>query len=142
MHIRRMTSVSSKILVIEDDPSAARLMVYALELEGFQVIAATDGLDGLKQAKEEEPDLIILDVMLPGLDGFEVCDRLRADSTTAQLPILILSAKAHEKDKLTGEQVGADQYIVKPADTDVVLAAVQNMLNKELFIQVSEKAVA
>ena len=134
--------MSSKILVIEDDPSAARLMVYALELEGFQVIAATDGLDGLKQAKEEEPDLIILDVMLPGLDGFEVCDRLRADSTTAQLPILILSAKAHEKDKLTGEQVGADQYIVKPADMDVVLAAVENMLNKESFIEFSEKAVA
>ena len=85
--------MTKKILLVEDDVCAARVLGYTLEHEGYRVITATNGVDGLRTAVEEEPDLLILDVMLPGLDGFEVCHQLRAESRTAHLPILMLSAK-------------------------------------------------
>ena len=118
-----------KILVVEDDPSAARLVGYTLENEGYQVVTATNGPEGLRKAQEEEPDLLILDVMLPGLDGFEVCHRLRDEPRTARLPILMLSAKAQEIDKATGTKVGADRYLIKPADPAEVRATVESLLS-------------
>ena len=120
--------MAKKILLIEDDPSAARLVGYALEREGYQVVLAPNGVEGLRKAQEEDPDLLILDVMLPGLDGFEVCHRLRAEARTAHLPILMLSAKAQEVDKDTGIKLGADQYLVKPADPADILARVESLL--------------
>ena len=117
-----------KILVVEDDPSAARLVGYTLEHEGYQVVTATNGPEGLRRAQEEEPDLLILDVMLPGLDGFEVCHRLRDGPRTACLPILMLSAKAQEMDKTTAAKVGADRYLVKPADPAELLTTVECLL--------------
>ena len=106
--------MDKKILVIEDDPATLRLIRYTLEGEGYQVLTASNGLEGLRKAREEDPDLIVLDVMLPGIDGFEICHRLRAEPQTAQLPILMLSAKAREIDKATGLKVGADDYLTKP----------------------------
>ncbi len=117
-----------KILVVEDDPSAARLVGYTLEQQGYQVVTASNGVEGLRKAEEEEPDLLILDVMLPGLDGFEVCHRLRVEPRTAHLPILMLSAKAQEVDKDTGLKLGADQYLVKPADPAEILSRVESLL--------------
>jgi DNA-binding response OmpR family regulator len=88
--------MEEKILVIEDDPATSRLVDYSLRHEGYQVITASNGLEGIRKAHDESPDLIILDVMLPGMDGFEICHRLRAENDTARLPILMFSAKASE----------------------------------------------
>ena len=120
--------MDKKILVIEDDPSALRLVQYTLEQEGYQVLAATNGLAGIRKAQNEEPDLLVLDIMLPGIDGFEICHRLRAEPQTAQLPILMLSAKAQETDKATGLKVGADDYITKPADPSEIINRVRTLL--------------
>ena len=120
--------MNEKILVIEDDPNALRLVEYKLGQEGYQVITAADGLEGLKKAREEHPDLIILDIMLPGLDGYEVCQRLRQEPKTIKLPILMLSAKARGIDKATGLKVGADDYLTKPADQAMVVAKVKTLL--------------
>lgn len=119
---------AEKILVIEDDPSAVRLESYILEQEGYRVITATNGLEGLKKAKEEEPDLVVLDVMLPGLDGFQVCRRLRVMPRSKRLSILMLSAKAQEIDRVTGLKAGADEYLTKPADPADLVTSVQNLL--------------
>jgi len=120
--------MDKKILVIEDDPSALRLVQYTLEQEGYQVLTATNGLAGIRKAQNEELDLIVLDIMLPGIDGFEICHRLRAEPQTAQLPILMLSAKAQEIDRATGLKVGADDYLTKPADPSEIISRVRTLL--------------
>ena len=120
-----------RALVIEDDPSVARSLGCVLESEGYEVIIAANGVQGLLSAQSEHPDLVILDVMLPGLDGFEVCYRLRDDPQTAELPILMLSAKGREVDKLTAQKVGADMYLVKPVGPAEVLAKVESLLRSE-----------
>ena len=120
--------MNSKILVIEDDPSALRFIEYTLQQEGYQVLSAKNGLEGLRKARKEEPDLIVLDIMLPGIDGFEICHRLRAEPETAQLPILMLSAKAQEIDKATGLKMGADDYLTKPADPSEIVSRVETLL--------------
>lgn len=120
--------MNRKILVVEDDSSALRLVGYALEQEGYQVITASDGLEGLKKARDEHPDLVILDIMLPGLDGYEVCQQLRKEPETAKLHILMLSAKAREVDKDTGLKIGADGYLAKPSDPSMIVDKVKALL--------------
>jgi len=120
--------MDKKILVIEDDPATLRLIDYSLRHEGYQVLTASNGLEGLRKVHNEEPDLIILDVMLPGMDGFEICHHLRSEPDTAQLPILMLSAKAQEIDKNTGLKVGADDYLAKPADPSEIVSRVESLL--------------
>jgi len=120
--------MSKKILVIEDDPGSLRLMVYTLEHQGYQVLTAINGLVGIKKAQSEEPDLIVLDIMLPGMDGFEVCHYLRAEPGTAQLPVLMLSGKAQEVDEATGLKVGADDYLIKPVVPSKIISRVTTLL--------------
>jgi two-component system alkaline phosphatase synthesis response regulator PhoP len=120
--------MDKKILVIEDDPATLRLIDYSLRHKGYQVLTASNGLEGLRKAHNEAPDLVILDVMLPGIDGFEICHRLRSEPDTAPLPILMLSAKAQEIDKDTGLKVGADDYLAKPADPSEIVSRVENLL--------------
>ncbi len=122
---------NKKILIIEDDPSALRFIEYTLEQEGYQVLAATNGLVGIRKAQNEEPDLIVLDIMLPGIDGFEICHRLRTEPQTAQLPVLMLSAKVQEVDKATGLKVGADDYLTKPADPSEIVSRVETLLARK-----------
>ncbi len=126
--------MNRKILVVEDDPSASRLVGFTLEQEGYQVITASDGLEGVRKARDEHPDLIILDIMLPGLDGYEVCQQLRKEPETAKLPILMLSAKAREIDKDTGLKIGADDYLAKPADPSTIVAKVKALLASRLDV--------
>jgi DNA-binding response OmpR family regulator len=121
--------ISKRILIVEDDSSVLRATSYILEKEGYEVLTAQNGLEGLKKAKEDNPDLLILDVMLPGIDGFEICHSLRAEPQTAQLPILMFSAKGQEADKATGLKVGADEYLVKPVDREVLLNKVAAWLS-------------
>jgi len=122
--------MNKKILVIEDDPSTLRLIKYTLQQEGYEVLTATNGLDGIRKARGGEIDLIILDVLLPGVDGFEICHRLRADSQTAQLPILMVSGKAREIDRATGLKMGADDYITKPWHRPELVTKIVAMLER------------
>ena len=127
--------MNKKILVIEDDPSSLRLTQYTLKQQGYEVITAPNGLEGLRKAQSEEPDLVILDIMLPGIDGFEICHHLRAEAQTTQLPILMLSAKAQEVDKDIGLKVGADDYITKPALPSEIVSAVESLLERKTRVR-------
>lgn len=122
--------MARKILIVEDDVSTSRFLSYTMEHEGYQVLTALDGLEGLKKALTENPDLVVLDIMLPGLDGFELCHRLRAYSPTADIPVLMLSAKTQDADKSAAFKMGANFYMVKPADPAKIVDAVKNMLNE------------
>ena len=95
------------------------------------MLTATNGLTGLRKAQEENLDLILLDVMLPGLDGFEVCHRLRAETKTAGIPILMLSAKGQDSDRVTGLRVGANEFLNKPIDREALLAKIKEYLPDE-----------
>ena len=120
-----------KLLIIEDDPTALRLIEYTLKQRGYQVMTTRNGLEGIITAQKEEPDLIILDIMLPGIDGFEVCKRLRAGAQTAKIPILIISAKIQKEDINTGFRSGADDYLCKPASPSEIITRVENLLGKK-----------
>ena len=123
--------MDKRILVVEDDPASLRLTQYLLEHKGYEVITAQNGLEGLKKAREETPDLVILDAMLPGIDGFDVCYHLRADIRTARLAIIMLSARAREVDREAGIRVGVDAYIAKPASPADILDQVENLLGQK-----------
>jgi DNA-binding response OmpR family regulator len=114
--------------VIEDDASFLRFLTHIFEREGYAVNSANNGLIGLRKAREEKPDLITLDVMLPGLDGFEVCHRLRSDPATASIPIIMLSAKGQDADRTTALSVGANEFISKPPDRVALLNKIQELL--------------
>ena len=124
-----MISMDTKILVIEDDPVGLRYVRFTLEKHGYQVISAGNGLEGLRKARTEEPDLIILDLMLPGMDGYEICHRLRAEPATARLSILMFSARSQDKDKVVGQQVGANDYLTKPAEHSEIIHRVESLLS-------------
>lgn len=119
-----------RILVVEDDPVGQRYLRIALEAHGYRVLMAANGLEGLRKARREAPDLVILDVMLPGVDGYEICHRLRADPVTSGMPILLFSAKDQESDVSVGQQVGADDYLTKPAEPAQIVRRVENLLRR------------
>jgi DNA-binding response OmpR family regulator len=121
--------MAKRILIIEDDPTAIRLTEYTLKQRGFTVYTSCNGLEGLITAQKEEPDLIILDIMLPGIDGYELCKRLRAGSQTARIPILILSAKTQQEDIAMGLRAGANDYLAKPASPAEIISRVENLLS-------------
>ncbi len=126
-----MTLMNRRILVIEDDPAGLRLVGYTLKKQGYEVVTASNGLEGLKKAREEGPDLVILDLMLPGVDGFEICHRLRTEPQTARLPILVLSGKTGDADRATALKVGANAYLVKPASPSEVIKQVESLLARK-----------
>ncbi len=99
-----------------------------LEKDGYEVISSSNGLFGLRKAMEDNPSLLILDVMLPGLDGFEVCHRLREDPATAKIPVIMLSAKGQDTDRAAALKVGANEFYAKPADRIVLLAKIAELL--------------
>lgn len=117
----------SKILVVEDDQNLLDVLEYNLKQEGYQVVKATDGVQALETARSSNPDLIILDVMLPKLSGFEVCRILRKETT---VPILMLTAKSEEVDKIVGLEIGADDYVTKPFSMRELLARIRAMLRR------------
>jgi two-component system response regulator MprA len=119
--------VQRRILVVDDDPNILKVMQRGLGFEGYRVDVAASGEAALVAAREREPDLIILDLMLPGLDGFEVCRRLRGGLNT---PILMLTARDQMRDKLAGFEVGADDYLAKPFVFDELLARVRALLRR------------
>jgi len=117
-----------RILVVDDNPQAATLLEYALQQEGFEAIKALNGLEGLKLARTERVDLVILDILLPGIDGFEVCHRLRSSPETASTPVIMISAKSREEDRATALRIGADAYFGKPLGMAELMVAIENLL--------------
>lgn len=127
----------TRILVVDDEPSIVTLLTFNLERAGFEVQSADDGLKGLKMAAEGNYDLIILDLMLPGMDGLEICKTLRQEKNST--PILILTAKEDEFDKILGLELGADDYLTKPFSPREVVARVKAILRRTKAGQLQEK---
>ncbi len=119
-----------KILVIEDEADILEVIEYNLRREGYRVHGYLDGEEGLKGAKKENPDLVLLDLMLPGMDGLEVCRELKRDSLTRNTPVIILTAKSEETDVILGLGVGADDYVTKPFRPKELVARVQAVLRR------------
>lgn len=128
--VRRESRKLSRILVIEDDLSISELVKINLELLGHQVITAPDGIKGLAMATQNRPDLIVLDVMMPDLDGFTVCQRLRQNRETNPIPVLMLTALSTTKDKVAGFDAGADDYLAKPFDIPELQVRVRALLRR------------
>lgn len=120
----------AKVLVIDDEKDIVSLLRYHLEKAGFQCLEGMDGAVALRLVREHHPDLLILDLMLPGMDGLEICRHLRQDAATARLPILMLTAKAEEVDCVVGLEVGADDYVVKPFSPRELVARVRAILRR------------
>ena len=118
------------ILVVEDEPDIRNLIVLHLDREGFRCRTASNGADALHEAKRAVPALVVLDLMLPGIDGLEVCRRLRADERTAGVPIIMLTAKADEVDRVVGLELGADDYVAKPFSPKELVARVRAVLRR------------
>lgn len=121
---------NKRILVVEDDPRVVIFVTDTLEYMGFVVLIARNGIEGLEKAKKEKPDLIILDVMMPEMDGYEVCRRLKTDRKTEHLPILMLTAKGQIQDKVKGLDIGADDYLAKPYDKEEFESRVKALLRR------------
>jgi two-component system phosphate regulon response regulator PhoB len=119
-----------KILVIEDERSLVEVLAYNLTREGFEVMTAFDGQDGLRQAQVKLPDLVVLDLMLPIKGGLEVCRELRMGARTREIPIIMLTAKAEESDQLIGFATGADDYVTKPYSTKVLIQRIKKELRR------------
>ncbi|MCL2047516.1 MAG: response regulator transcription factor [Defluviitaleaceae bacterium] len=117
----------AKILIVDDEKNIVDILAYNLRKEGYEIIEAHDGINGLKLALSENPDLVLLDIMMPGMDGYEVCKRLRKESQT---PVIMLTAKAEEADKVLSFELGADDYITKPFGTREMLARVMANLRR------------
>ncbi|HEY7116595.1 MAG TPA: response regulator transcription factor [Tepidisphaeraceae bacterium] len=118
------------ILIIDDEKDLIELVRYNLEKDGYDAIAAADGHSGLEIAQKHKLDLIVLDLMMPGMDGLEVCRRLRADGRTARTPIIMLTAKATEADRIVGLELGADDYVTKPFSPRELVARVKAILRR------------
>ena len=117
-----------KILVVDDEPEAVELLEFNLKQAGYAVSTAGDGAEALKKARTQSPDLIVLDVMLPEMDGFEICKALRVDATTAKIPVIMLTAKAAEIDRVLGLELGADDYLTKPFSPRELLLRIKKIL--------------
>jgi two-component system phosphate regulon response regulator PhoB len=118
------------VLVVEDEPDIAELMRYNLEREGYQVTIAATGEAGLEAARRKRPDIILLDLMLPGVDGLDVCRRLKSETHTAQIPVVMVTARGEEADVVTGLELGADDYVTKPFSPRVLSARTRAVLRR------------
>jgi two-component system, OmpR family, alkaline phosphatase synthesis response regulator PhoP len=130
-HERGKVKMARKILVVDDQENIARIVRMMLENKGYTTIWAGDGAEALRLAKTEEPDLILLDVMLPKIDGFKVCRLLKFDKKYSHIPIVLLTAKSSPGDKQTGREVGADYYLEKPFQPVQLIQVIEQLLSLE-----------
>jgi two-component system, OmpR family, alkaline phosphatase synthesis response regulator PhoP len=119
-----------KILIVDDEENILELIKFNLEKNGYKVITAANGIDGFKLAKLEVPQLILLDLMLPGMDGYDVCKEIRKDNSISTIPIIMLTAKGDELDKILGLELGADDYMTKPFSVRELLARIKAVLRR------------
>jgi len=120
-----------RILVVDDEIYIVHILEFSLTMEGYEVATASDGEEALRKIEEDRPDLVVLDIMMPKLDGYEVCRRLRQKEETASLPVILLSAKGRPVDREVGMEVGADDYIVKPFSPRRLLEKIRELLARE-----------
>jgi len=120
------------ILVVDDEPDVAQLLSLILKTDGYNVLVAVDGQEALEKARKEAPDLILLDVMLPKLDGYRVARMLKFDENYKHIPIIMLTAKIQEKDKKTGMEMGADDYLTKPFEIPILQQKVREILARKV----------
>jgi DNA-binding response OmpR family regulator len=125
-----MLMTKGQILIVEDDRSLAEVLDYNLRRDGYETLVANDGQEGLRQARVKAPDLVLLDLMLPLVDGLEVCRRLRADPVTRNMLVLMLTAKTEETDEVVGFSVGTDDYVAKPFSVKVLLERIRALLRR------------
>ena len=123
------TSIKKRIIVVDDEPDIVRTMEIFLKSENFDVITAKDGIEALDKIKKEMPDLIILDIMLPKLNGYTICRMLKFDAKYKKIPILIFTARAQEIDQMKAKEVCADAYITKPFRSEVLLEKIKQLLS-------------
>ena len=121
---------SHTVLIIEDEPSLVEVLSYNLEKEGFEVLTANNGRDGLERARSALPDLVILDLMLPLIDGLQVCAKLRSDPKTQNIRVLMLTARSEETDEVVGFNVGADDYVTKPFKVRPLIHRIKALLRR------------
>ena len=121
-----------RILIIEDEPTLIDVLTYNLQSQQYVVHSRDNGVDGLAAAKKHLPDLILLDLMLPGIDGLEVCRNLKSSQVTRDIPILMLTAKSEELDELVGFEIGADDYVTKPFKVALLLVRIKSLLRRSI----------
>lgn len=119
-----------KILVVDDEADLVSIVKMRLEANNYLVIAAFDGQEGLEKARKEKPDLVILDLMLPKMDGYKVCGLLKADTRYNKIPIIMFTARAEESDEKLGFEVGANAYITKPFEAEILLEKIKELLKE------------
>ena len=136
-----MSASKPTILLVEDEPAQRAVLAYNLKSEGFEVIEAEDGEEALVMAQESVPDLVLLDWMLPHVSGLEVCRRLKSGKATRALPVIMLSARSEELDKVRGLETGADDYMVKPYSVAELMARVRKELRRTRPASVGEELV-
>lgn len=119
-----------KILIIDDEKDLLDAVTFRLQANGYELIGAYDGQEGLDKARKEKPDLIILDLMLPKIDGYKVCRMLKLDEKYKKIPIILFTARAQEEDKKLGRDAGADSYITKPFEPQVLLGKIKDLLKE------------
>jgi len=122
--------MKEKVLIVEDEKDIVKMLEYNLKKEGFTTLSVTNGDDALDAAVRHQPELIILDLMLPGMDGLEVCKALKAERKTANIPVIMLTAKAQESDKIVGLELGADDYVTKPFSPRELIARIKAVLRR------------
>jgi len=120
----------TKILVVDDEVQLIKMVQMRLETHGYEVISANDGEEGLKKAKSENPDLILLDVVMPKMDGYQVCRLLKTDALYTNIPIILFTGKAQDDFEEIGDKVGADAFVTKPFDSKVLLGKVEELLKR------------
>lgn len=123
--------MKKRILIIEDEVDLCKFLELRFQREGFSVIIANDGIEGLKKAKQEKPDIVILDLALPRLPGEEVCKGIRKDENICETPIIMLTAKSTDVDRVVGKVLGADSYLVKPFDGKKLLEEINKLIGKK-----------
>ena len=123
-----MSDIRSRILIVDDEPDLLSVLHFGLEIEGFEVLDASDGEQALRMAREQKPDLIVLDLMLPRIDGYKVCRALKFDERYRRIPIFILSARSGETDRKLAFDLGADGFVTKPYDMKDLVARIRERL--------------
>jgi two-component system alkaline phosphatase synthesis response regulator PhoP len=119
-----------KVLVVDDEEYIQHILNFSFGAEGYDVVTAGDGEEGIKKARSEKPDIIVLDIMMPKMDGYEACKRLKTDPHTKNIPVILLTAKGREVDRKLGSQAGADDYVVKPFSPGRLIERVEGMMKR------------
>jgi two-component system alkaline phosphatase synthesis response regulator PhoP len=133
--------LSKSVLVVEDDTDILELITFNLKREGYEVTGVTSGEEGVEAARKARPDLVLLDLMLPGMDGLEVCRKLKSDPDASHVPVIMVTAKGEETDIVTGLELGADDYVTKPFSPKVLIARIRAVVRRRERAEVADEDV-